>query len=427
MHPKCIVVCILNANTYKSIFTSLYMLTKEELKKTLRIQRKSLLEREKILKREVLEEIETDVPFVTVISGIRRCGKSTLLKEMILQNQKFYYINLEDPNLSKLEIGNLGLLEEALLEEFGKANYYYFDEIQNLEGWEIIIRYLLDNKKRVIITGSNASLLDKELGTKLTGRHLTYVLFPFSYKEFLKLKEEKGNKTNFLEYQQVGGMPEYLKIGNEKILQELFKDVISRDILIRHNIKNEKVINSLAIYLITNIGKEFSYNNLTKVFNIKSVNTTRSYIDYLEDSYLVFTLPKFNYSLKKQQVNQKKIYSIDNGLINSNSTSFSGDLGKLLENNIFLQLKRKHEQLFYFQKKGECDFLVKERNKITKAIQVCYNLSEENKKREINGLIEAMTEFNLNEGLILTYEQEDEIIVENKKILVKPAWKWMLE
>ena len=200
-----------------------------------------------------------------------------------------------------------------------------------------------------------------------------------------------------------------------------------KDIAIRFGIKNTNILNKIAIYLISNVGKEFSYNSIKKTFEIKSVQSVIDYIYFFENAYLIFNIPRFSYSYKKQQVNPKKIYSIDNGFSHNNSASFSKDKGKMLENIVFLGLRRKFKNMFYFQDKNECDFVVKEKEKITHAIQVCFDFNEETKDREINGLIEALKEFKLKEGLVLTYAQDDEFFVESKKIIVKPVWKWLIE
>ncbi len=391
------------------------------------MQKDSLKTRLKGIPREKLQSIKVEVPFAIVISGIRRCGKSTLLKQLMNTNKKFYYFNFEDPKVVSFELRDFERLDEVFVEEFGKCDYYFFDEIQNVEKWELYTRSLLDNKKFVVITGSNASLLSRELGTRLTGRHLNYELFPFSYKEFMSSKKLKEGIKSFEEYLNKGGFPEYLNIEQSEILHELLRDVLSRDVSLRHNIKNLKTLNELAIYLLTNSGKEFSYNKLKKIFQLGSTNTVISFVSYFEDSYLLFTLPKFDYSLKKQIANPKKIYSIDNGLSKANSASFSEDKGKMFENMVFINLRKKYKDIFYFQNKRECDFLIKDREKIIQAIQVCYKFNDENQEREVKGLLEAMQELKLEEGLILTYNQEDKIKIEGKKIIVKPVWKWLLE
>jgi len=403
------------------------MILKETLRVIVKSQREEIITLNKGVKREELKEIELDVPFALILSGIRRCGKSTLLHQLIENMKGFYYFNFEDPRAIEFELADFQKLNDIFKEIYGEQNYYFFDEIQNIENWELFARQMLDKKKHLIITGSNASLLSKELGTKLTGRHLRYELFPFSYKEFLTITNEKPSIESFQKYFTKGGFPEYIKLERATILQELLNDIITRDIVVRHKLRSTKTIKEMALYLITNVGKEFSYNNLKKTFELGSVNTAIAFVSYFEDSYLLFTVPKFDYSLKKQIINPKKIYSIDNGLSNITSASFSEDKGKMLENLAFINLRKKHKDIFYFKEKNECDFVIKEATKITKAIQVCYELNEDNKKRELNGLSEAIEKFNLNEGTILTYNQEDEITIQNKKIIIMPLWKWLLE
>lgn len=401
------------------------MILKETLRQVVITQRKELDLKENNIEREAIKKINLEMPFAIIISGIRRCGKSTLLKQLMKKIKEFYYFSFDDIRAVNFEVEDFHKLNEIFIEEYGKKDYYFFDEIQNIPKWELFVRTLLDNKKYVIITGSNASLLSKELGTRLTGRHLRFELFPFSFNEFLSLTNKKCSINSFEEYLNKGGFPEYLRYNKPIILQELLNDILNRDIAIRHKIRNLKSLKEMALYLLTNVGKEFSYNNLKKIFSLGSTNSAISFVSYFEDSYLLFSIPKFDYSLKKQLVNPKKIYVIDNGLINTNSSSFSQDKGKLLENLVFINLRKNYKDIFYFQEKGECDFIIKEGTKIKKAIQVCFYLNEDNKNREINGLIEAIEKFNLKEGLILTYNQDDEISISNKKIKIMPVWKWL--
>jgi predicted AAA+ superfamily ATPase len=403
------------------------MILKETLRGIVKSQRAELESFDYGVEREELRAIKPDMPYAFILSGIRRCGKSTLLHQLFKTLQNFYYLNFEDTRLDSFQVEDFEKLDEIFKEDYGKSEYYLFDEIQNIEKWELFVRSRLDRQKKFIITGSNASLLSRELGTRLTGRHINIELFPFSFAESLSMSKRKANATSFLQYLTNGGFPEYLKYGKQEILRELLIDIIQRDIVVRHKLRDSKVVKTLALYLLTNAGKEFSYNNLKEMFNLGSVNTAIAFVSYFEDSYLLFIVPRFDYSLKKQIVNAKKVYSIDNGLSSSNSASFSSDLGRMLENSIFLHLRRKYKEIFYFKGKGECDFLVKEQNKIKTAIQVSYDLNEENKQREFDGLLEAVKKFNLQDGLILTFDQEDKFEIEGKHIIVKPAWKWMLE
>ncbi|MBI3623576.1 ATP-binding protein [Candidatus Pacearchaeota archaeon] len=402
------------------------MMLKETLREIVKTQRNELYLFEKSIERESLKKMNVEIPFALVLSGIRRCGKSTLLRQLMKKARSFYYFNFEDPRAINFQVSDFQKLNEIFEEEYGNGGHYFFDEIQNVPKWELFVRALLDKKRHIVITGSNASLLSKELGTRLTGRHLRRELFPFSFNEFLKLINKKPGIKSFEEYFTDGGFPEYLKIKRAEILQELLNDILIRDIATRHKIRNVKTLREMALYLLTNAGKEFSYNNLKKMFNLGSTNSAISFVSYLEDSYLLFSVPKFDYSLKKQIVNPKKIYSIDNGLSNINSASFSQDKGKMLENMVFINLKREFKDIFYFQERGECDFVIKDGTKIMKAIQVCYNLNEDNKDREINGLAEALKKFGLQEGLILTYDQEDKFELGGKIIKVIPVWKWIL-
>lgn len=403
------------------------MLTKKTLRNVAKSQREWIESIEQGVLREKLSEIKLNKSFAVIISGIRRCGKSTLLNQLLKRQKSFYYLNFEDPRLEGFELGDFNRADEVFKEEYGDGGVYFFDEIQSVSGWEKFVRFLVDRKNKVVITGSNASLLSRELGTKLTGRHLSYELFPFSYSEFLKFFNKKPGKKSYYDFLYKGGFPEFLREDDFTRLHELLNDVLMRDIVNRFGIKNTSILKKLAIHLLSNVGKEFSANSLKKMLKVKSVQSVLDYISYLEDSYLIFTIPKFSYSYKKQQVNPKKIYSIDNGLSYSNSVSFSKDEDKMLENGVFLNLRRRYKEIFYFQDKGECDFLIKDREKIIQAIQVCYKFDDENQEREVKGLLEALKKFKLKEGLVLTYNQEDEMEINNKKIIVKPVWKWVLE
>ena len=398
---------------------------KEKLEKVIVAQREELALDEKTVPREDLHLVKPVPSFVKVVSGIRRCGKSTLLKQLLKKEKRFYYFNLEDVRLEGFELSDFVKADEIFNELYGRNGVYFFDEIQVVSKWEKFVRSLADKKRKVVLTGSNASLLSRELGTLLTGRHLSYELFPFSFKEFLDYFNLKPSLDSFEKYFRLGGFPEYLEKKQNFVLQELLKDVVIRDVAVRFGIRNSGLLKKLAIYLISNVGKEFSFNSLKEMFSVASVQSIIDYVSFFEDAYLIFAVPKFSYSYKEQLVNPKKVYSIDNGLSMANSTSFSKDTGRMLENQVFLHLRRKYKEVFYFKEKNECDFVVKENEKITQAIQVCYELNEDNKEREINGLKEALTKFSLKQGLILTHNQEDIIETQSKKMLVKPVWRWL--
>jgi predicted AAA+ superfamily ATPase len=403
------------------------MLSENDLLEIIASQKEWIFHIDKGVAREELHNIVITPQFAVIVQGVRRCGKSTLLSQLLVKQKKWYYLNLEDPRLEGFTVNDFTRVEKIFKEKYGTGGVYFFDEIQNIDKWENYVRNLIDRKGKVVITGSNASSLSKELGTKLTGRHISVHLFPFSYNEFLQLRRLSPSSSSFEKFLLQGGFPGYLKVGNPIILNELLNDIIMRDIVNRFGIRNSSLLKKMAVYLISQVGKEFSFNSLKKMFQIKSVQTVIDYISYFEDSYILFTVPKFSYSYKQQQVAAKKIYSIDNGLSHVNSVSFSKDKGRMLENIVYLHLRRKFSEIFYFREKKECDFVVKEKGKIIRAVQVCYDLNEENKEREINGLLEVMEKFKLNEGLILTFNQKDEFKFSDKKILVKPVWEWLLK
>ncbi|MEN8227559.1 MAG: ATP-binding protein [Bacteroidota bacterium] len=379
---------------------------------------------------------------VVVLSGVRRCGKSTLLQEIrSKQNESDYFFNFDDERVLKFTVNDFQILTELFIELFGKQNTYYFDEIQNIEGWERYIRRLRDYGSKVFVTGSNASMLSRELGTHLTGRYVRRELFPFSFKEFLRLKDvdyseigllstnEKALlKGQFNSYFESGGFPDYLKSGNKEYLKSLYESVLYRDVMVRNNLTNEKELLELVYYISSNVGKLMSYNSLAKVVGVKNATTISNYIAFLQDSYLVFMVNKYDVSLKKQMLNAKKGYLIDLGLLQTLAFHHTEDKGRLLENLVFLELKRKGKEIYYHNQKKECDFVIKEKSKIVEAIQVSWSIEVESTyNRELAGLLDAVNTYGLKEGLILTESIEREFEVEGLRIRIKPVWKWMLE
>jgi predicted AAA+ superfamily ATPase len=287
------------------------------------------------------------------------------------------------------------------------------------------VRFKLDEGYRVFITGSNATMLSKELGTKLTGRHISKELFPFSYhQEFLAFTHEPAGYASSVNYMLSGGFPEYLKTGLPDVLMQSFNDIIIRDVSLRYNIKNTSLLQQLAVWLVSNTGKPFSGNSLKKIFQIGSSSSIMEYLAYFADAWLFFFIPKFSYSIKVQVVNPKKIYCIDNGFIKTNSVSFSPDNGRLLENMVYLQLRYKTPEIFYFSEKKECDFVVFHQKKLQGVYQVCWQLDQENMDREIAGLTEAMDFFGLKSAVIITIDQSDQFILKGKTIRVLPFYEW---
>jgi len=395
-----------------------------EIQEVLEYQAEYLYEIQEGTPREVTAKVGLKDHHVRILTGIRRCGKSTVLLQIARKYPHFNYLSFEDPRLSTFGVNDFFKLEK-IFGRAGSSDLFFFDEIQNVDGWESYIRVLHDKKKKVIVTGSNAKILSKEMGTSLTGRHISLEVFPFSFPEYLAHFNLDAGVETFSGYFKLGGMPEFLNTKNKDVLLNLYNDLIYRDIVVRHSLRNPKVVRELGVYLASNIGKEFSYNNLSKAFDLGSSNTVASYISYFEDAYLFFTVPRFSYSLKQQMKNAKKIYAIDTGLVALLSMSFSKDLGRLLENLVFIHLKRLGKEVFYYRQKGECDFIIASGNTVEMAVQVCYDLNADNLPRKENGLMEALNELGLSEGTILTFGQKDELQREGKTIRIIPVWEWM--
>ena len=419
------------------------MLSEDEIKEILVRQREAILSKELGIERGVIAEIESKIklPHVVVLTGLRRSGKSTILRQLIKKHHKdedFYYINFEDERLFNFPASEFNKLYEALISLYGKKKTFFLDEIQNISNFETFVRRFYEEGFKFFITGSSATLLSKELGTKLTGRHIDIVVRPFSFTEFLKLKETKIDKEavykteskveikkQFDEYLIKGGMPEYLIYNDMEILTKVYEDTVIKDIAVRHKVSNVTVLRELYSYLISNIANKFSFNSIKKFININSVHTVKKFIEYLEETYFAKMINKFDNSVKKQIINDKKFYILYNGFFDVLSKKITKDKGWLLENLVFIQLN-KDNKVFYYSNQKECDFVTVKNREVTNAIQVCYTLDDYNKEREINGLIEAMENFKLKAGLILTYNQTDNFVIDEKKISLIPVWKWLI-
>ncbi|MBU0764742.1 MAG: ATP-binding protein, partial [Bacteroidetes bacterium] len=326
---------------------------------------------------------------ITVVTGIRRCGKSTLLSNSLKKKKRKIFLNFEDTRLDGFELSDFLKLEKIAVSM--KVKCLILDEIQNINGWEKYIRSAHDKGYQVFITGSNASMLSRELGTKLTGRYIQAELFPFNYHEFLLYTKNKASANSLKRYLSKGGFPEYLYKRDDEYLRTLLRDIVVRDIAVRRNIRNEHILLRLALNLMSNVGKEISYNRTSQAVGIKSVRTTIDYCDYLTESYLFDFIPRFSFSIKQQLVNPKKVYSVDTGMTRSNSLSFNEDWGRMLENSVFIHLRRSYTDIMYYNDgNSECDFLIRKNERILLAVQVCWQLTGDNLNREIRGLKNAM-------------------------------------
>lgn len=401
--------------------------------------------REKYL---ALLERFTGTQQVVGITGVRRSGKSTLMKQFIKRQigsgksrSSFLYVNFEEPRFaSHRSLEFLQQIYEAYLEILGPKEkpYILLDEVQNIPEWERFVRGLHEKKEaHLLVSGSTSALMSKELGTLLTGRWLDLRVYPLDFAEFLLFKGVKiEDKLDLLdkkilvrrllkEYLEFGGFP-LVALQEEKaeILGRYFEDIIGRDITIRNNVRSVDKVKALATHYLTNFSTPISYRKLAKAIGL-SLDSVERFSAYMEEAYLLFFVPKFSYSLKEQEVNPRKVYGADTGLINQVSFRFSDNLGRLYENLVYLALVQKGKDVFYYQDKKECDFVVKEGKRVTEAIQVSYTM-EANREREIQGLCGAMEHFKLKEGLMISDNLEEKMEVSGKTIRVIPLWKWLL-
>lgn len=417
------------------------MISKEVLRQILIQQQQTIQKQEHTIPRELASEI---LPWfkdkrVLILTGLRRSGKSTLLHQLMQKIPQSCYVNFEDERFLGFPAAEFESLHEVLLEIYGNAHIYFFDEIQNIPHFETFVRRLQDQGKKIIITGSNARLLSFEFGTRLTGRYKQFDVYPFSFYEYLQhsdltptnewfyLTEKKAVLIRqFNQYMTKGGIPEYLKNNDIDYVKTIYENILYRDIIARYLIKQQNTLRELVNILVTNMASPFTYNSLKKTVKLSNAITVKEYISYLQNSYLFFEVQKFDYSLKKQLTAPKKIYVVDPIFHQVCGMNISPNKGRVLENLVFLHLKRNKHDIYYFDRTHQCDFLIKDTAKITQALQVCYVLDETNRERELNGLLEALSTFHLKEGILLTQDQEEDLHIDKKIIHVLPVWKWLL-
>jgi uncharacterized protein len=390
---------------------------------------------------------------VIVLKGIRRSGKSTLMinhiRHLIVNGvdiKEILFVNFEDPRFN-------GETDSELLEQIFEVYkefvnnetkpHIFLDEVQNVAQWEkwVLTGYEL-NRAHFYITGSSSKLLSREFGTALSGRFLAINVLPLSFREYLSFKgmpePDKKNlvtqkvryKIAFNEYIKEGGFPKISYLEDDLKREEIimyYETIILKDIVARHNLKNYDNVKKVALYLLSNIGKPLNLNKVRTSLSL-SYDLADNYFEYLKDTFLLFEVNQYDYSINKQFSSRRKVYCIDNGILTYTSFRISEDYGRYLENLVFVELMRRGQDVYFHQGKKECDFVIREGINIRQAIQVSRTLQdEETKKREMEGLLEALGTYGLNDGMILTEDEEYEMNVENRRIIVKPVWKWLLE
>lgn len=406
-------------------------------------------ERDELLARHYLmRKSNTDVktlldnPMIKLITGPRRVGKSTYAL-LMLQGKSFAYLNFDDNLL--LSAWDEELVMRTLDEVYPNYEFLLLDEVQNLKDWDVWVSKLYRRGKNLVITGSNAKMLSGEMATVLTGRYLQVEMLPFSLTETIEWKGANINSISNAkqaeavaiadDYLRNGGYPETIDMRSitRNYLSTLFDSIIWKDVAKRHNIRNITDLNNIALYLLSNFCNPLSANDIAKELSMTSVTTTRKFMDYLHEPYLFYYLPRFNNKLKLMKKAASKVYVIDNGFVAAKAFNLSENLGRLLENDVFVELLRQGYQvetsLFYYRSRNdrEVDFVTRQGTHINQLIQVCYDMtSPKTEKREVNSLIECAGELKCNNLLIITNNEEREIHTDGYNIKVIPFIKYGL-
>jgi uncharacterized protein len=385
---------------------------------------------------------------IKVILGPRRAGKS-VFSLMLLDGRPFMYFNFDDEVLGNLGKINTNTLMEELHEIYGQVKTVLFDEIQNLPSWELFANRLHRQGYNLVLTGSNANLLSKELATALTGRHIPIELLPFDFKEFLRAKKVKIDAEKSLspkkhkeilqlmeKYLNFGGFPEVVvsNLDPKDYLGILYDSLLFKDVVKRHKVKFSTQIGNLGSYLINNFASEYSLRKLQNALDLKSVTTTEKYVNYLDEAYIIFSLLRYSPKNTTRIKSPKKVYVVDNGFVNAKAIQHSPDKGKLMENLVCAELVKRgnkpNRDLFYYRNRydREVDFVVKKGAQISELIQVCYEITNSDVElRETKALIEASDELRVNNLTILTWDEKRQIKKDGKVINFKPLWEWLME
>lgn len=377
---------------------------------------------------------------IKLITGPRRVGKSTQAL-LMLRNKNFAYLNFDKQEL--LDNWNADLVMRLLDEVYPNYDYLLLDEVQNLPHWDVWVTELFRQGKNMIITGSNANMLSSEMATVLTGKYLPIEMLPFSLAEFFEwhhldqkaILPEQRNEAAVLEddYLRLGGYPETVAARSlaTSYLSTLFDSIIWKDVVKRHKIRKTEDINNMALYLLTNFCNQLSANDIADALNIKSVNTTQKFMGYLHEPFLFYYLPRYNNKLKLMTKAPRKIYVVDNGFVAAKAFSTSDNLGRLLENQVFVNLLRKgydpEKTMFYYRTRNdkEIDFVLRENNRVKQLVQVSYEMtSEKTIRRECGALKEAAQELHCNDLYVLTYNEKRTLDWEGYTIHVLPATEW---
>lgn len=373
---------------------------------------------------------------IKLITGPRRVGKSTQAL-LMLRDKNFAYLNFD--NYSLLDAWDANLVMRMLDDVYPGYEYILLDEVQNLDGWDLWVSELYRLGKNLVITGSNARMLSSEMATVLTGKYLQLEMLPFSLEEFFDWNKldlhclNPEDKTNSLvladDYLRNGGYPEVVASRQltRSYLDTLFDSIVWKDVAKRHNVRNVTDLNNLAMYLVSNFCNPVSANDLTTELGFSSVNTTRKYMDYLHEPYLFYYLSRYNNKLKLMKKAPRKVYVVDNGFVTSKAFSLSDNLGRLLENQVFIELVRRgydvERTMFYYRSRNdkEVDFVLRKEAHIERLVQVCYDMSNpKTEKREVDSIVECAGELKCSNLVIVTNNDKRMIEKDGYKIDVVP-------
>lgn len=398
---------------------------KDELLRIVKSQREWLTPVEREIARSQLSSFYDLSPMVYFLTGARRSGKSILMSQIIRASGSKNYFCFEDPRAFDFKAGDFVKLEEVFNELFGKSQYYFFDGIHNVTGWERYLRQAVNEKKIVFVTCPTASLLRERIRNELHGRFTKHDVFPFSYDEYLTYNETSAGPLTFQEYLIHGGFPEYLGNRRGEVLSSIVNEILEREVFIRHHLRNTETYRRIALYLFSSIGKEVSYNRLKNKFKVGSPTSIMDYLSFLNDACMFFLVPRFDHSQKARAINPKKVYGIDTGLVHQNSLTSSSNLETILENHVFLELMKNNREVYYFRRSAECDFVTVSQDGYYSVYQVSREINADNEEQEVEGLVEAMEYLKLTKGIIVTFDQEDHILIRNMNIRLVPAWKFI--
>ena len=404
-------------------------------------------ERDELLSRQYLtrrsnhdEDMLLNSHLIKLITGPRRVGKSTQAL-LMLRNKNFAYLNFDSQQL--LDAWDANLVMRMLDDVYPDYDYLLLDEVQNLEGWDMWVSELYRIGKNLVITGSNAKMLSSEMATVLTGKYLQVEMLPFSLEEFFdwnklelhNLKPEQDAECKVLtdDYMRNGGYPEVVASRQlvRSYLDTLFDSIVWKDVAKRHNVRNITDLNNLAMYLVSNFCNPLSANELSEELGFSSVNTTKKFMDYLHEPYLFYYLSRYNNKLKLMKKAPRKVYVVDNGFVAAKAFSLSENLGRLLENQVFIELIRQgydtEKTMFYYRSRNdkEVDFVLRKGTRVERLVQVCYDLSSpKTEKREVDSIVECAGELKCSNLTIVTKEDERTIKKDGYTINVLPISKF---